>query len=93
MSRETVYMDQLREEEAALRSSTALFIEAQAARRQEVMAYVDRLQAEAASFVTLDNLEEKVGEALDADVVNYNFAITRTGAVIKEKKNSTLLNS
>lgn len=92
-SRETVYTDQVREEEAALRSSTASFIEAQAARRQEVMAYVDRLQAEAASFVTLDNLEEKVGEALDADVVNYNFAITRTGAVIKEKKNSTLLNS
>lgn len=93
LSRETVYADQLQEDEAALRSATASFIEAQAARRQEVMAYVDRLQAEAASYVTLDNLEEKVGEALDADVVNYNFAITRTGAVVKEKRNSTLLNS
>ena len=56
------------------------------------MAYVERLQAEAPTFVTLDNLEEKVREALDAEIVNYNFSLTRSGAVVTEKKNSTLLN-
>jgi len=92
LTRSAVYADQLRGEEAALRTATVSFIESQAARREEVMAYVERLQAEAPTFVTLDNLEEKVREALDAEIVNYNFALTRSGAVVTEKKNSTLLN-
>ncbi|NP_001002418.1 small ribosomal subunit protein mS26 [Danio rerio] len=41
-----------------------------------------QLQEEAKNFITLDNLDQRIEEALD-NPINYNFAIDKQGRVVK----------
>lgn len=78
-------------EEADIRSAVAASMEAQAARQSEVMAYVNRLQEDSSNFVTMENIDEKVDEALSATLIDYDFALDRNGNKIKDRKNSAIL--
>lgn len=40
------------------------------------------VQEQSKDFVTMENLEEKITECLDNEV-NYNFALTMTGEIMK----------
>lgn len=78
-------------EEAEIRAAVAVSMEAQAARQTEVMAYVNRLQEDSSNYVTLENLDAKVEEALSAALIDYDFALDRNGNKIKDRKNSAIL--
>jgi len=80
-------------EEESIRSSVAAHLETKAVRQAEVSEFVDKLQAESAQFITLDNLEEKIAEALEAPLVNYDFALDRNGKIVKDKKNMAVLSA
>lgn len=41
------------------------------------------LQEEAKNFITLENLDQRIEEALD-NPKNYNFAIDKEGRVVKQ---------
>ncbi|XP_026134618.1 28S ribosomal protein S26, mitochondrial-like [Carassius auratus] len=63
--------------------------EADVLRQQELENYIKekerqilRLQEEAKDFITLDNLDQRIEEALD-NPKNYNFAIDKEGRVVK----------
>lgn len=42
-----------------------------------------QLQEEAKNFITRENLEARVEEALDSLLKSYNWAITREGLVVR----------
>lgn len=63
--------------------------EAQAQRAQEEQAWVQRkeqevlkLQEEAKNFITRENLEARIEEALDSPK-SYNWAVTKEGQVVR----------
>lgn len=63
--------------------------EADVLRQQELENYIKekereilQLQEEAKNFITLDNLDQRIEEALD-NPKNYNFAIDKEGRVVK----------
>jgi len=78
-------------EEEAIRATVAATLEAKAVRRAEVMAYVDRVQEESRAFINLDNIEEKVNEAMEAPIVDYNFSVDRNGNVYRLDRDPALL--
>lgn len=89
--REREFADLRAQEQKSIQSTVVSNHEAQALRRVEVLSFVDRLQVESDNFITLDNLEEKVNEALDAPVVDYNFSIDRNGKQYRFPKDPALL--
>jgi len=89
--RERDFVELREEEEGKIRSLVAANLEAKGIRRAEVMSYVDSLQEVSKNFVTLDNIEDKVNEALNAPVIDYNFSIDREGRVYKLPKDPALL--
>jgi len=88
--REREFAIAFEQQEEEIRVLAAASVEERAARQTEVMAYVSRLQEESASYVTLDNLDEKIEEALNAAVIDYDFSLDRSGNVVKDKQNNAV---
>jgi len=89
--REREFAVAFEQQEEEIRALAAASVEERAVRQTEVMAYVNRLQEESASYITLDNLDEKIEAALDAPVVDYDFSLDRSGNVVKNRKNAAIL--
>ena len=89
--REREFAVAFEQQEEEIRALAAASVEERAVRQTEVMAYVNRLQEESASYITLDNLDEKIEAALDAPVVDYDFSLDRSGNVVKDRKNAAIL--
>jgi len=79
------------EEEEEIRSTVVSELQEREVRRLEVQSFVDLVQVESENFITLENIEEKVAEAFETPIIDYNFSIDRNGNKLTMARDSALL--
>ena len=79
------------EEEEEIRSTVVSELQEREVRRLEVQSFVDLVQVESENFITLENIEEKVAEAFETPIIDYNFSIDRNGNKLTMTRDSALL--
>ncbi|KAM4809238.1 small ribosomal subunit protein mS26-like [Rhinophrynus dorsalis] len=85
-------LERLRQTEDELRLHQKLIAERRVLEEQEFVQKreqeIERLQEEAKSFITLDNLSERIEAALD-NPKSYNFCLDREGRIIRQCRGQT----